>query len=256
MITSTSNAQMKYIQQLNSKVRFRREEGCFAAEGFRLYQETPRSLRQKVYLSASFAEEHPELAKVPLTEIVDDNVFTKVCDTRTPQGILTIVRMPECSLEEMLPAGRRPLIMVLEGLQDPGNVGTIIRTAEGAGVTGIIIGGNTVDIFQPKVIRSTMGSIFRVPVCQEEDLGAVVTWLKEKRVKCFAAHLKGEQDYTTADYTGGCAFLVGNEGRGLSDELAGMTDAWVRIPMEGKVESLNVAIASSLLMYEARRQRS
>ena len=175
-------------------------------------------------------------------------------DTQTPQGILCLVKIPSYSLEDVL-AGENPLILVLEDLQDPGNVGTILRTGEGAGVTGVIMSRNTVDLFNPKTIRSTMGSVYRMPFFCAEDMGAVMDALSARRICTCAAHLRGERSYTQEDYRRPCAFLIGNEGNGLSDSLAGRADRLVRIPMAGKVESLNAAIASAVLMYEANRQR-
>ena len=189
-------------------------------------------------------------------EVVEDRLFAKICDTQTPQGILTICGMPCYSEDQLLGDGiRPPLIAVLEDLQDPGNVGTILRTAEGAGATGVILGGNTADIFQPKVIRSTMGSVFRVPFRREKDTGQAVQWLHDQGICSFAAHLAGSVPYTDGDYRKGTAFLIGNEGNGLSERLTAMARQRIRIPMEGQVESLNAAISASVLMYEARRQR-
>lgn len=145
--------------------------------------------------------------------------------------------------------------MILETIQDPGNLGTIIRAGEGAGLTGVIMNSSTADIYNPKVIRSTMGSIYRVPFLYTEDLPGTIKRLKEKNIRLFAAHLKGENNYEEEDYTGNTGFLIGNEAKGLSDEISAMADTYVRIPMLGQVESLNAAVASSILMYEAARQR-
>ena len=172
----------------------------------------------------------------------------------TPQGILAVVRQPVSSLEKLLNAPA-PFFMVLENIQDPGNLGTILRTAEGAGVTGILMSRDTVDIFNPKTIRSTMGSVYRVPFLYVEDICETVRELKNKGISAYAAHLKGTGSYDEQDYTKGTAFLIGNEGNGLTDELANLADTYIRIPMYGKVESLNAAIASAVLMYEAQRQR-
>ena len=139
-------------------------------------------------------------------------------------------------------------------LQDPGNMGTIIRTAEGAGATGVIISSDSVDIYNPKVIRSTMGSVFRVPIYVSNDLKKDIDRIRGKDITVYAAHLNGRQFYDN-DYTKGSAFLIGNEGNGLRKETADAADIYVRIPMCGKVESLNAAIASSVLMFEAARQR-
>ena len=256
MITSTSNSQVRYAAQLNSRAKFRREEQCFAAEGIRLFQETPQELRRAVYASASFASSHQELLAGVDYETVEDRVFEKMCDTRTPQGILTITSMPVYTLEDLSGRDGQPsLIMVLEDVQDPGNVGTILRTAEGAGVTGVLMSSGTADVFQPKVIRSTMGSIYRVPFVRTGQLSETLQSRKEKGLRVFAAHLQGSRDFRQASYTGDSAFLIGNEGNGLSEGLASLADEKIRIPMCGQVESLNAAIAAGLLMYEAQRQR-
>lgn len=127
--------------------------------------------------------------------------------------------------------------------------------AEGAGVTGIIMSSNTVDIYNPKTIRSTMGSLYRVLVIYVDDICKAVDECKEKGVKVYAAHLKGTDNYNQKDYAQPTAFMIGNEGNGLSDRLTQKADELVRIPMQGKVESLNAAIACTILTYEAVRQR-
>ena len=151
--------------------------------------------------------------------------------------------------------GEIPHIIVLDHLQDPGNLGTIFRTAEGAGVTGIIMNQESVDIYNPKTIRSTMGSIYRMPFCYTADLADAVRFLKAKGVRTYAAHLEGICDYDKEDYQKPCAFLIGNEGNGLTQEIAELADTYIKIPMKGEVESLNAAIAASVLMFEAARQR-
>ena len=127
--------------------------------------------------------------------------------------------------------------------------------AEGAGVTGIIMSSNTVDIYNPKTIRSTMGSLYRVPVIYVEDICKTVEECRQKGVRVYAAHLKGTDNYNVKDYTQPTAFMIGNEGNGLTDKLTDKADELVRIPMQGKVESLNAAIACTILTYEAVRQR-
>ena len=187
-------------------------------------------------------------------EVLSDKVFSHVSDTKTPQGILCLVRQKRTEFADMLKC-ETPFLMVLDNLQDPGNLGTIVRTAEGAGVTGIIMSRDTVDIYNPKTIRSTMGSIYRMPFLYEEDIPALVDRLREKGVKTYAAHLDGKNYYDEENYSTGCAFLIGNEGNGLRREVSDKAEVWVKIPMHGEVESLNAAIASSILMYEANRQR-
>jgi TrmH family RNA methyltransferase len=143
---------------------------------------------------------------------------------------------------------------VLEDIQDPGNLGTMFRTGEGAGISGIIMTKNTVDLFSPKTVRATMGSIYRMPFFITEDLPQTLAELRMAGVHTFAAHLAAKQYYDQMDFTGACAFLVGNEGNGLKKETADLADTYLKIPMEGRLESLNAAVAASILMYEAHRQ--
>ncbi|MDD3219973.1 MAG: RNA methyltransferase [Lachnospiraceae bacterium] len=148
-----------------------------------------------------------------------------------------------------------PLIIILEDLQDPGNLGTIFRTAEGAGVSGIILSRNSVDIYNPKTIRSTMGSIYRMPFIYVEDLSEIMDKLKNHGIRTYGAHLKGINTYDHESYEGGSAFVIGNEGNGLTDELSEQIQCLIKIPMQGKLESLNAAMACGILVYEAARQR-
>lgn len=131
----------------------------------------------------------------------------------------------------------------------------MVRTGEGAGITGILMSPETADIYNPKTIRSTMGSIYRVPILYAEDFRRTVRDLKKKKISVYAAHLKGTAFYDEKDYTGPSAFLIGNEGNGLTDETAALATDYIRIPMSGQVESLNAAVAASILMYEVSRQR-
>lgn len=226
-------------------------------EGRKLFRETPKELRRRVYVMESRAQEFLELLEEEDgAELVADDVFRRMSDTMTPQGILTLSAMPSYELTDIQGDGSSPpLVLILEDVQDPGNVGTMIRTAEGAGVTGILMSNGTADVFQPKVIRSTMGSVFRVPFVRTEKLKDAVSALKKAGIRTFAAHLGGERSCFEESYTGPSAFLIGNEGNGLSRELTAMADTLVRIPMQGKVESLNASVAAALLMYEAERQR-
>lgn len=258
MITSMSNPQVKRVLQLNTKARARRDQGLFVAEGIKLFREAPARLREKVFVSASFEKENGDLLAGISYETVEDRVFAHMCDTQTPQGVLTLLRMPTYTRQDLLGKGRAnsPLLLVLEDLQDPGNVGTILRTAEGAGVTGLILSRNCVDLFHPKTIRSTMGSVFRMPFVVEEDLLETMGWLKKEGIQTFAAHLRGNRTYNREDYRAGTAFVIGNEGNGLSIELSDACDRLIRIPMEGQVESLNAAVATAILIYEAHAQRN
>lgn len=255
MITSTSNQQIKNLLQLQKKSKVRKEQGIFVVEGVRMFREAPADWIIKTYVSQEFLKkEEASVLKGREYEIVEERVFKTMSDTMTPQGILAVVKQPSNSLEALLDAPA-PFFMVLENIQDPGNLGTILRTAEGAGVTGILMSRDTVDIFNPKTIRSTMGSVYRVPFLYVEDICETVRELKNKGICTYAAHLKGTGSYDEQDYTKGTAFLIGNEGNGLTDQLADLADTYIRIPMYGQLESLNAAVASAVLMYETQRQR-
>ena len=242
--------------QLNQKAKARREQGLFVAEGRKMFLEAPENWVFQVFVSETFSQDGELMAQVEKYpyEIVKDSVFRQMCDTKTPQGILTVLKLPSWSEEEVL-AGENPLVMVLEDLQDPGNMGTIFRTAEGAGVDGIFMSTNCVDIYNPKTIRSTMGSVYRVPFVIAPDLQDVFAWFKKQGIRSYAAHLKGKGWYDEQSYVGGTAFLIGNEGNGLTDATAGQADCLIRIPMKGQLESLNAGVAAAILMYEASRQR-
>ena len=172
---------------------------------------------------------------------------------QTPQGKFCL-RQRLYELEQLL-TQKAPLLVILEDLQDPGNLGTILRAAEGAGVDGVIMTKDTVDILNPKVIRATMGSIYRMPFYQTTDLKDTIYTLKNKGIQVYAAHLEDSVCYDEADYRVGTAFLIGNEGNGLKRETADAATRYIKIPMLGQVESLNAAMATSILMYEAARQR-
>ncbi|MDO5134567.1 MAG: RNA methyltransferase [Eubacteriales bacterium] len=256
MITSANNQQVKNVIQLNQRAKARREQGLFAAEGRKMFLEAPRSWIHQVFVSESLAGDQElmsRMAGLP-AEVVADPVFGKMCDTQTPQGILTVLRKPSYTMEALLKK-KNPLLVILEDLQDPGNAGTIFRTGEGAGVSGVFLTKNSVDITNPKVIRATMGSIYRMPFLYVENVVYLKQELERRGIRTFAAHLLGKKDYDQEDYLGGSAFFIGNEGNGLTQEAAEAADCLVRIPMEGEVESLNAAMAAGILMYEAARQR-
>ncbi len=281
MITSFANKGIKEVIQLEQKARTRRETGLFVAEGIKMFLEAPADMIRKVYVSADFANDMPGACRHKIEEltaavnghdasagqraactgehsvsyeVVSSEVFKKMSDTMTPQGILCVMKQSVYALSSMLNA-EKPLIAVLEDIQDPGNLGTIFRAGEGAGVTGVIMSKDTVDIHNPKTIRSTMGSIYRMPFVYAGDLLETIDSLRQNDISVYAAHLQGAAAYDDCDYTGGCAFLIGSESKGLKDETAKRADARIRIPMLGKVESLNAAVAASVLFYEAARQR-
>ena len=277
MITSTSNAQIKELAKLQKKSRLRDERRIFLVEGPRMVEEIPKERIERLYISESFERKNPAYIRelgVP-AEVLSDTVFSYVSDTKNPQGILAVVKRLEYTMEDVLGKSaskceeksgekeknpenhqiRVPHVIVLDNLQDPGNLGTIFRTAEAAGATGILLSSDSVDVYNPKVIRSTMGAVFRMPFFYVKDLPAAVKSLSSQGIRTYAAHLNGKNAYDEEDYTKGCAFLIGNEGNGLRDEVSECADCLIRIPMCGKAESLYAAVAAAVLMFEAGRQR-
>ena len=177
-----------------------------------------------------------------------------MAETMEPQGILATVRIPKYDKEALLKK-EDGVWVALEDLRDPGNLGTIMRTAEAAGVTGIILSGSSVDMYNPKVIRSTMGAIFRMPHFYTDDFLYELASLKEQGATLYAAHLAGTGYYDEPEYSGKSVIVIGNEANGLSEEATKAADCLVKIPMEGRAESLNAAVATALFVYEAYRKR-
>lgn len=267
MITSVNNDRVKRAVSYTQKSKARREDKVFIIEGMKMLREAPVLQVCEVYVTEEFLDIATEDDKEILwrygAETVSFEVMKKMADTRTPQGVLAVVSWYEYTYEEVLEgynaaAGEErmaPLLLVLENIQDPGNLGTMFRSGEGAGVTGIILGKGCADLYNPKVIRSTMGSIFRMPYIYVESVPDVVRNLGSRGIKTYAAHLKGQKNYDEFNYLGPTAFIIGNEGNGLTDETADAAGEYVLIPMKGSVESMNAATSSAILTFEASRQR-
>ena len=261
-ITSMTNPRIRRLVELRKKAKLRRETGLFIIEGTRLCMDTPERFLEEVYVTedwlrtAAPADAEKIQRFHPL--ILAEEVMAKAADTDTPQGILCAARMPVWTRQDLLggPDGTpAPLLLVLEDVRDPGNLGTIFRTAEAAGATGILMSRGTVDLFNPKVVRATMSAIFRMPFVISEDLIRDLGDLRERGIVSYAAHLRGKRPYDELPLTQGTAFLIGNEANGLSDSLTEAAAEKIIIPMAGGAESLNAATAAGILLFEASRQR-
>ena len=276
IISSKDNKRIKYLRSLLEKGSARKKNRQFIVEGIKLVDEALEYGKVcEIILSESLYEEiiSGGLIKNALladngknliayvneansTTVVSDAVFKTVSETINPQGVVAIVTMPEYEilnegfLTQTYNKTGKIKLLILEDTADPGNLGTIMRTAEAAGVTGVIMGKGTVDIFNPKAVRSTMGSIFRLPFIYVEDVREAIRELKKYGISFYAAHLKGKQSYKDVKYSDKAGILIGNEARGLSPETAELADIYIIIPMQGKVESLNAAVAAALMMYE------
>lgn len=260
MISSIANSQIKNIIKLQKQAKVRNEQGQFVVEGKKMFEEARDQANvhlEKAFVSESYyiqqCNQDERYFKGCSFEIVSDAVMKEASETMTPQGILALVKKPQYQLKDMLHKDRVRLL-VLEDVRDPGNLGTMIRTAEGVGISGVIMSKDSVDIFNPKVIRSTMGAIYRVPFIYVDNFIETLTQIKESSVVIFAAHLAGAVRYDTVDYGQKSAVMIGNEANGLSVEASALATKCIKIPMEGSVESLNAAIAAAILMYEVYKK--
>lgn len=259
MISSTANPRVKNIASLQKKGKERRQQGLFVIEGRKLFEEVLRDAKDaicEVYVTEAYleADNHRQLLAEISYETVSDHVMKTMAETMEPQGILATVRIPRYDKKALL-AKEEAVWIALEDLRDPGNLGTVLRTAEAAGVTGVLLSASSVDMYNPKVVRSTMGAIFRVPHFYTEDFLGELEEMKRCGATLYAAHLSGTQYYDEPEYGGRSVILIGNEANGLSVAASEAANCLVKIPMEGKAESLNAAVATSLFAYEAYRKR-
>ena len=247
------NNQNKIIKEVNSlKAKKERDKtGLFILEGKRLVDEIPNSWEIKYLLKA---ESYSEDINFENVYTVKDSLFEKISETVNPQGILAVCHIKEFDVTNV-DYSNSPFFVVLENVTDPGNMGTLIRTADAAGADGIFLSKGCVDIYNPKVIRATMGSIFHLPIYRNLNLMDLMEDFKNNNVKTLAAHLKGTSTPYKVDMTTACAVIIGNEANGLSDEISEIASDLVKIPMPGKAESMNAGIAGGILIYEAVRQR-
>lgn len=256
-ITSINNPKIKLWSQLLTK-RGREAQGKFILEGIHLVREALQAdLKLEVILFSlekGYPDELPELEDSAIELIgVSDAVLAKCSDTQTPQGVIAVAFKPEWSKEQLLEQ-TNGLVIVVDGVQDPGNLGTIIRSADAVGATGVVLGRGTVDLYNPKTIRSTMGSLFHLPIL-EFDLLELLPSAREKNIQIVSTSLQADQSCYELDMTQTIWFILGNEGSGVSASLQPYISQQVIIPMRGKAESLNVAMAGTVLLFEASRQR-
>ena len=281
IITSIKNEKLRNVTLLQKKKKAREEQGLFVTEGTRIFEDALKSAAEsieQIFISESFSKspewnrltKSPEWIKFTKSSewsgnaqktkpsgnstgkngsgifTVADDVFGKICETVTPQGILCVIRKKKYELGDL----SIEKLLLLENIQDPGNLGTMIRTAEAAGITGVIMSSDTVEIYSPKVTRSTMGSIFRVPFLYTDDICDTIDSLKDRNVTVYGAYLRNGRPFNTIRYQQPCAVLIGNEGNGISDRAIERVSERVFIPMCGGTESLNAAVAAALIMYQ------
>ncbi|MDV4150639.1 RNA methyltransferase [Clostridium sp. AL.422] len=254
-IESKDNSFFKNIKKLKER-RFRDKEGLFIIEGLRLTEEAIRAGMdiEYVIISKDYEEKFQSFfvensILTSKTNILANNLFMQIASTENPQGILAVVRKKN-SIKKL----NGDFYLICDKVQDPGNLGTIIRTAHAAGVDGIILTKGTVDIYNDKTIRSTMGSIFYIPIFYDDEYYSIIKELKEKGFNLVATSLSESKNFFEENLKGKTILAVGNEGNGISDELFELADKKVKIPMPGGAESLNVSIATSIILFEKVRQ--
>ena len=254
-VESFKNRIVKEIKQIQIK-KHRWEKKVFIAEGLNFVDEIPESYHVEAFVfSKTFAEKNDidfYEKKAPVY-ILKNEIFNSLSDTKTPQGIMAVVGEKRYNPEDIVKRG--DFFIVCEEVKDPGNVGTIIRTADAFGAKGVFLTKDCVDLYSGKVLRSTMGSIFHIPIVQGLEKTQIMELLKKYNVSPIGAHLSGKKTPDKLDLKKPCAILIGNETKGLSDEISALCEELVKIPMPGKAESLNASVAAAVLMYETLRQR-
>jgi len=261
-ITSPSNARVKTAAKLRNS-RHRAEQGRFLIDGIR---EISRALDGGITIHEAFIFEEKSNgheAKQLLARLdkvckscfdVSRSVYDVLAYGSRMEGIVAVGQIPQRSLADLrLPA--QPLVGILEGVEKPGNVGAVLRSADGAGISTVIVADGGSDLYNPNVIRSSMGTVFTMPICSATSAEAIA-WLREHRLAMYAARVDGAVDYTACDFTAPCAIILGSEAEGLTDTWRGPDITAIRLPMRGVADSLNVSAAAVVVFYEALRQRS
>ena len=256
LITSKDNAKIKYVKKLIASSSFRKEEGCFAAEGRRLCDDAIKSGADipLALFSEEFYRDHPDQASrfmdsADQSFLVKNSIFCALSDTKTPQGVLFVIKTLDkpIDFDTMNKNGK---IVALESIKDPSNLGTILRSAEAFGVDLVVLSDDCCDIYSPKVIRGSMGALFRQAVCIVDELPAFIRRFSEYG-RSYAAVLDKESlKLSEVRFSDPCLVCIGNEGRGLSSEVISSCSEKVFIPMSGNAESLNASVAASIVMWE------
>jgi TrmH family RNA methyltransferase len=257
IITSPSNRIIKEVRSLHDK-KGRQSIKAMLLEGSRLVSDAAGSGAKIRYFvasdsfynkSKSFFSCYPD-AKVVC---VPDSLFERIGETRTPQGVMAVADIPHYDMHGFLIKAHR--IIALENVQDPGNIGTIIRSADACGFDAVLLSRDCADPYNSKTVRSTMGSLFHIPVIVAEDFYGTLMELKAKNILLAAAHTRDALPCWQAELKGNVAVIIGNEGNGITEKILEISDITIMIPMEGRAESLNASAAASILMYECMRQK-
>jgi len=259
-VSSRQNALVKDLRKALNQAE-PTTEGYLAVEGVRTIEEAIRSgLRFQAVFFSEAGSAHatrllPQIGSQVEILLLPDKVFVSAVSTESPQGVAALVKLRPHKFEDLMEPGADPLLVGVAGIQDPGNLGTIIRSAEAFGARAVLVGEKTVSHFNPKTVRGSAGSLFRQPILRVK-LGESISALKQQGVRVLATSSHKGKPLQDADFTGAAMIVVGNEGAGVPPEILSLADELVTIPHSPRVESLNAGIAASILLYEAARQRS
>ena len=277
-VTSAQNPKIKDLLALQEKSRLRRERGLFAVEGQRELGHCLNAgfVPETLFVSGEVIANNLAAAKAANIEGKDGLealvtraealnpklllvqlpafLYEKVAYRGSTEGVIAVMRSRELSLAD-LTVNANPLIVVLEGVEKPGNLGAVLRSADAAGADAVLLCDPLTDLYNPNLIRSSIGAVFTVPVvcCTSAD---AISWLKERSIRIYTAQLQDSSLYYDCPMTGGTAIAIGTEATGLSEDWRKAADAHIRIPMEGKLDSLNASVSAAILLYEAVRQRN
>jgi len=253
-IESPNNHLVKKAKSLHS-TKGRKETGEFLVEGNKFVLNIPKNWQVvNTIFSQSYAEKNQDQMQNAINPVIfKENLFNACSDTVTPSGVMAIVKIKNHTLKDILACPKK-FIIIACNLQDPGNMGTLIRTANAASASGIIVSPDSVDIWNPKVVRSAAGSIFNLPIAIS-NIALAATELKSAGIELIATDLSANISPYQADFKKPLALMIGNESRGLCAEQLALSDTKVKLPMSADVESLNASVASGVLMYEVLRQR-
>ena len=257
-LTGLQNPVVKAAAELKQK-KYRTQNGLYLAEGLRTAEEAVayKAVETLFYVATDDNRTMRLLEDAAMQNIklvcVNENVMKKIADTETPQGTIAVCKMRQPKLENLLASGK--MLLVLDRVGDPGNIGTMLRTADAAGIGGLVLLKGCADIYAPKTVRSSMGSLFHIPVLSGVSEQEFVSAAKKAGYDLLVTCLDGADNLYKADLSGRIAFVMGNEAGGVSETLLEKADKRVYIPMAGRAESLNVAMAAGIVMFEALRRK-
>ena len=264
VILSPTNKKIKQVASLKQK-KHRDESGLFTAEGIRLAETVAASGEKIIFCIIAASALQSERVRKIVEQIekngcpcyqVSEDIYHKISDTKEPQGILLVLEKKQPLLADLVLKNEQPFLVVLDEVQDPGNMGTIIRTADAAGCDAVILTGNCADVYAPKAVRATMGSLFHLPVLSGVAVSELAEFLENQKIPLFITMLdEHSKPYFSEDMKSSVAIAFGNEGNGISEELSVYAKERLFIPMAGQSESLNVGTAAAVIIYEAYRQR-